>query len=92
MRTLVVVSLALALGSSSEAEVTVVKAGRLIDGRGGEPVEPAMVIVENDRIREVGRNLSIPPGAVVIDLGPATLLPGLIDLHTHLVDRADVHW
>lgn len=51
-----------------------------------------MVVVDGDRIREVGRDLSIPGDAVVIDLGSATLLPGLIDLHTHLTDRADVHW
>src|SRR3989304_5196456 len=92
MKALVVFGLALGLGSSSGAEVTVVKAGRLIDGRGGEPLEPAVVIVEGGRIREVGRTLSIPPGPLAIDLGDATLLPGLIDLHTHMVDRADVHW
>jgi imidazolonepropionase-like amidohydrolase len=92
VKALAALGFALALANSSEAEVTVVKAGLLIDGRGGEPIEPAMVIVEGDRIREVGRNLSVPPGAVVIDLGAATLLPGLIDLHTHMVDRADVHW
>jgi imidazolonepropionase-like amidohydrolase len=51
-----------------------------------------MVRVEGDRIVEVGARLMIPPGARVIDLGTATLLPGLIDLHTHLTDRGDVHW
>jgi imidazolonepropionase-like amidohydrolase len=51
-----------------------------------------MVLIEGDRIREVGSRLSVPPGAVTIDLGGATLLPGLIDLHTHLADREDVHW
>ncbi len=83
---------ALVLSASAEAQVTVIRAGRLIDGRGGEPLEPATVVVEGDRIREVGKNLAIPPGATVVDLGSATLLPGLIDLHTHMVDRADVHW
>jgi imidazolonepropionase-like amidohydrolase len=82
----------LTLSAASEAQVAVVKAARLIDGRGGAPLEPAMVVVEGDRIREVGRSLSIPPGATLVDLGSATLLPGFIDLHTHMVDRSDVHW
>ena len=92
MKTLATLALVLALGASSEAQLTALKAGRLIDGRGGDPIEPVTVIVEGDRIRTVGRDLPIPSGATVIDLGSATLLPGLIDLHTHLTDRADVHW
>ncbi len=74
------------------APVTVIKAGRLLDGRGGPPVAPAMVRVEGERIAEVGTNLSIPTDAKVIDLGDATLLPGLIDLHTHLTGKRDIHW
>jgi imidazolonepropionase-like amidohydrolase len=80
------------LGASSEAQLTFVKAGRLIDGRGGPPLEPAAVVVEGERIREVGRSLPVPGQANFVDLGDATLLPGLIDLHTHLTDRAEVHW
>jgi imidazolonepropionase-like amidohydrolase len=73
-------------------ETVVLKAGRLVDGRGGAPLVPAMVRVDGDRIAEVGERLAVPPGARVIDLGTATLLPGLIDLHTHLTDKDDVHW
>ncbi len=62
----------------------VVKAARLIDGRGGPPVSPAVVLVENDRIVAVGPAAAIPPGSRVIDLGSATLLPGLIEMHDHL--------
>jgi imidazolonepropionase-like amidohydrolase len=68
------------------------KAARLIDGRTAAPRSPAVVRIEGDRIAEVGEHLAIPAGARVIDLGDATLLPGLIDLHTHLTDRFGVHW
>src|SRR4051794_33724588 len=82
----------LAPASSSSAQTIVVKAARLIDGRGGPPLEPAMVRISGDKIEEVGSTLGVPKGATLIDLGAATLLPGLIDLHTHLTDRDDVHW
>jgi len=83
----------LATSAAAEAPaVVVVKAARLIDGRGGAPLAPAMVRVEGDRIAEVGSRLTVPAGARVIDLGDATLLPGLIDLHTHLTDKFGVHW
>ena len=85
-----------AWGPSSHAQTPpsplIVKAGRLIDGRGGAPISPAMVRIEGDRIVAVGATLPVPPGARVIDLGHATLLPGLIDLHTHLTDKFGVHW
>jgi imidazolonepropionase-like amidohydrolase len=77
---------------SPNAQVTVVKAAQLIDGTGATPIRPAMIRVEGERIVEVGESVRIPPGARVIDLGAATLLPGLIDLHTHLTGDERVHW
>ena len=74
------------------AQAVVVKAARLIDGRGGPPLVPAMVRVVGERIEEVAASLAVPAGATVIDLGDATLLPGLIDLHTHLTGHEGVHW
>ncbi|MEO5719687.1 MAG: amidohydrolase family protein [Chthoniobacterales bacterium] len=72
--------------------ITIIKAGRLLDGRGGAALAPAMVRVEGEKISEVGGNLTVPSGAKVIDPGDATLLPGLIDLHTHLTGKMGVHW
>src|SRR5260221_12333207 len=69
-----------------------IKAARLIDGHGGAPLVPAMVRIEGDRIAEVGAALTVPAGAQIIDLGGATLLPGLIDLHTHLAIRYRANW
>jgi len=50
------------------------------------------VVVEGDRIVAVGRDLPVPAGATVLELGDATLLPGLIDLHTHLTGTDDATW
>jgi len=75
----------------AQAPVVAIRAARLIDGRGGAPVAPAVVLVSGDRIQAAGSGLAVPPGARVIDLGGATLLPGLIDLHTHLTSTG-VHW
>ena len=62
----------------------VVKAARLIDGTGGEPILHPVVVIQGDRITQVGAGLATPAGAEVIDLGAATLLPGFIDCHTHV--------
>jgi imidazolonepropionase-like amidohydrolase len=67
------------------------KAARLIDGKGGVIV-PATVLIDGDRVVDAGTDLKAPAGARVIDLGPATLLPGLIDLHTHLCGKYGIHW
>jgi imidazolonepropionase-like amidohydrolase len=72
--------------------VTILRAARLIDGSGAAPLVPGMLRIVGEVIAEVGRTVEIPPGATVIDLGDATLLPGLIDLHTHLTGDERVHW
>ena len=90
--------LALALGAlplaaqAPRPQVTVLRAARLIDGTGASVLAPAMIRIEGERIAEVGTTVRIPPGATLLDLGDATLLPGLIDLHTHLTGDARVHW
>src|SRR5499427_6363141 len=77
------------LAAQSLAPATLVKAGRLLDPRTGKVLSPAAVLIENDKIKEVGApshvQANAPAGAKTIDLGNATLLPGLIDSHTHLL-------
>jgi imidazolonepropionase-like amidohydrolase len=77
---------------SPPAQATILKAARLIDGTGAAPVVPPMIRIEGDRIVAVGPNVRIASGARVIDLGDGTLVPGLIDLHTHLTGDERVHW
>jgi imidazolonepropionase-like amidohydrolase len=62
----------------------VLKAARLFDGKRNSLVTPGVVVVVGAKIVAVGATAAIPSGAVVIDLGDATLLPGFIDAHTHL--------
>ena len=63
---------------------TVLHAARLLDIESGRFVAPGEVLVQGERIAEVGASVSHPSGAEVIDLGDATLMPGLIDVHVHL--------
>ncbi|MGA2094968.1 MAG: amidohydrolase family protein [Candidatus Acidiferrum sp.] len=66
------------------AKTYVLKAARMFDGKSNALVKPGLVIVTDGKIAAVGSAASIPADAEVIDLGDATLLPGLIDAHTHL--------
>jgi hypothetical protein len=74
------------LRGQSAAPVTLVKAARLLDPRTGNVLAPAAVLIEGDKVKQVGPSarLTAPAGSKIIDLGAATLLPGLIDSHTHL--------
>jgi imidazolonepropionase-like amidohydrolase len=66
-----------------------IRAQRLIDGRSDKVVKDATVLVVGEKIAAVGPGLAIPTNARVIDLGDVTLLPGLIDAHTHLLEEMD---
>jgi imidazolonepropionase-like amidohydrolase len=86
-------STAIAAGEEEETtRLVVVKAARLIDGVSDRPLLDALIVIENDRIKEVGARLLIPAGAEVIDLGTATVLPGLIDCHTHITSQSEDYY
>src|SRR5258707_3401674 len=63
--------------------VVVIRCGRLIDGRADQAMTAVSVQIAGDRIAAIGKDLAVPAGARTIDLGSATCLPRLIDLHAH---------
>ena len=71
------------LGSQTSS-VIAIRCGRLFDGKTQALQEKALLLVQGDRIQALGQSLEIPPGAKVIDLGQSTVMPGLIDCHTHM--------
>ncbi len=75
--------------ASGQAQVTVIKAGRLVDPETGTTVMRQTILVEGGKIKAVGAGLEIPAGAEVIDLSNSTVLPGLFDCHTHLCITTD---
>lgn len=71
---------------AAQESVLVLQGGTLIDGRGGVPIEDAVVVVRGDRISAVGPRgqIPVPAGANIIQTNGRTILPGLIDMHLHL--------
>jgi len=74
----------------SQNKPLAIKAGKLIDGKSTAAQENVTILIDGNRISEVGKNLSIPANAEAIDLSNATVLPGFIDAHTHLLLQGDI--
>jgi len=92
VHTIILVTLLMLFACSAlQAEnegLIVIKAGKLIDVTSGKILENQMVLVENDRIKNVSSDLVIPDEATVYDLSDSVILPGLIDCHVHVDSEA----
>src|SRR5262245_17349421 len=79
--------------SAPPTRFTLITAARLLDGSGAAATEPAGMLIEGDRVRALGRAAEVhPPAGADVDrrdYGDATILPGLVDAHTHLVAPGD---
>ncbi len=87
--------MALVPAAAGAAETTAgktvaIRCGHLIDGKAQAAVQDAVILVEGERIRQVGVGIAVPADALVIDLGRSTCLPGLIDNHTHILLQGDI--
>src|SRR6266513_398753 len=81
----VIAAVLLSAAAASAADQSIVlKAARIFDGKSKSLVQNGVVVVQGDKIVDVGSAVTIPSDAKVIDLGDATLSPGFIDAHTHL--------
>ena len=84
--TLLLGSWSLAQKGGAEAPTTAIRAGKLVDVDAGRVLTNQVILVREGKIESIGGNIAIPAGAAVIDLSKMTVLPGLIDCHTHLAD------
>jgi imidazolonepropionase-like amidohydrolase len=86
--------LALPASAQTGAEkITVIRAGKLVDVEAGKVLNDQTIVIAGERIRSVGPSAgaAVPEGAEVIDLSKSTVLPGLIDMHTHLTGDPNIH-
>ncbi len=76
----------LTYSSYSQSKLKAIKAGKLIDTERGIVLDNQVILIDSNRIVEIGTNIAIPKNAEVIDLSNATVLPGLIDCHVHITN------
>src|SRR5688500_20344066 len=79
-----ILMLVLGIATAADAQVTAIKAGRLVDPEAGTVATNQVILVEKGKFTAVGASVAIPAGAEVIDRSAMTVLPGLVDAHNHL--------
>lgn len=77
-----------ALTAIAPAQVTAIRAGRLVDPDSGTVLTDQIILIRDSKIERVGKGIDVPANAAIVDLSKMTVLPGLIDCHTHLADGA----
>jgi imidazolonepropionase-like amidohydrolase len=80
----ILVFVTVAATAQTAAPITAIKAGRLLDPETATVTTNQIILIEGERIKAIGANLAIPAGSTIIDLSKLTVLPGLVDTHTHM--------
>ena len=80
------------LCTNTQAQITVIRCGRLIDGKSDQIIENAVIIIHGDTIKSIGQGIPFPHEAEFIDLSNETVLPGLIDCHTHITGQTENYY
>jgi imidazolonepropionase-like amidohydrolase len=91
MKTAKLIAFAILVSATARTQQTTIaiRCGTVVDVERKTTIPNAVIVIVDDRIREVGRDVAIPQGAHIVDLSSATVLPGLIDLHCHILGGAD---
>jgi imidazolonepropionase-like amidohydrolase len=72
------------------AQIVAIKAGKIIEPSTEKVYDNQIILIENGKIKEYGADIAIPEGAKIIDLSKSTVLPGLIDAHTHICAKVSI--